>query len=148
MIAGRGLIERRHRPRAQLDAPLPLAIENGAPVLPEAVLWALNLQEGDLLTVESEGSGILFHSYLCQLEFLLDVCAEPWPFIEPVLRKPMAAVGPNGTLRLPEAAAALLKPQEGTPVLRQLTLPAGMFKLQGTAGPPRPTATSLAGKPA
>jgi hypothetical protein len=147
MIAGRGLIERRHRPRAQLDAPLPLAIENGAPVLPETVLWALNLQEGDLLTVESEDSGIFFHSYLCQLEFLLDVCAEPWPFVEPVLRKPMAAVGPNGTLRLPEAAA-LLKPQEGTLVLRQLILPAGMFELQRTAGAPSPTATSLAAKPA
>lgn len=148
MIAGRGLIERRHRPRAQLDAPLPLAIENGAPVLPEIVLRALNLQEGDLLTVESEGSGIFLQSYLCQLEFLLDVCAEPWPYIEPVLRKPMATVGPNGTLRLPEAAAVLLKPQEGTLILRQLILPAGLFKLQRTAGVPSPTATSLAAKPA
>src|SRR5436305_13053621 len=128
MIAGRGLIERRHRARAQLDVPLRLAIENGAPGLPESVLWALNRQEGDLLTVETEDSGIFFQSYLCQLEFLLDVCAEPWPSIEPVLRKPMAAVGPNGTLHLPEAAA-LLKPQEGTLVLRQLVLPAGMFKL-------------------
>jgi len=148
MIAGRGLIERRHRPRGLLDSPLTLEIENGAPVLPETVLWALNLQEGDLLTVESEDSGIFFQSYLCQLEFLLDVCAEPWPFAEPVLRKPMAAVGPNGTLRLPEAAAALLKPQEGTLVLRQLIVPAGMFELQRTAGPPSPAATSLAAKPA
>ena len=79
---------------------------------------------------------------------LLDVCAEPWPSIEPVLRKPMAAVGPKGALLLPGEAGALLKPQEGSLVLRQLILPAGMFKLQSTAGPPSPTATSLARKPA
>lgn len=130
MIAGRGLIERRHRPRAQLGAALPLEFENGSPVIPETALWALNLQEGDLLTVESDGSGIFFQSYLCQLEFLLDVCAEPWPYIEPVLRKPMAAVGPNGTLRLPAEAAALLKPQEGPLVLRQAGWPLDRFELR------------------
>jgi hypothetical protein len=134
MIAGRGLIERRHRPRAQLDAALPLEFENGFPVIPGTALWALNLQEGDLLTVEVEscgGPGIFrFQSYLGNLEFLLDVCAEPWPYIEPLLREPMAAVGPRGTLLLPEEVAALLKPQEGPLVLRQVRWPLDLFELR------------------
>jgi hypothetical protein len=132
MIAGRGLIERRHRPRAQLDSALPLAIENGSPVLPETVLWALNLQEGDLLTVEETGDSriLLFQSYLGNLEFLLDVCVEPWPCLEPILRKPMAAVGPKGTLLLPAGAAALVKPQGGPLVLRQVRWPLDLFELQ------------------
>ncbi len=147
-LAGQRLIERRHCPRGLLDAALTLEIENGLPVLPEIVLWALNLQEGDLLTVEErDGSRFCFQSYLCELEFLLDTCYVPWPYVEPVLRKSMAAVGPNGTLLLPDEAEALWRPQEGSLILRQLILPAGMFTLRRTAEPPSSPPMSLAEKP-
>lgn len=115
-----------------MDSALLLTIEDGAPVLPETVLWALNLQEGDLLTVErSEDPRVLeLQSYLCRLESLLDLCFEPWPYIEPVLRKSMAAVGPKGRLLLPAEAKDLSMPQEGSLVLRQLVVPTGLFTLQ------------------
>ena len=37
--------------RARLSAHLAVAVEDGAPVLPAAVLWGLGLGEGDLLAV-------------------------------------------------------------------------------------------------
>jgi hypothetical protein len=147
-IAGRRLIERRHCPRIKLEGALLLARENGLPVLPEAALWALNLQEGDLLTVEEgEGPRIFLESYLCQLEVVLDTWYEPWRFLELVFEKPMAAVGPNGTLLLPEAAETLLRSQEGVLVLRQLLLPKGRFELRREAEPPRSPAVSPSRRP-
>ena len=134
---GRRLIEKSHHPRALLDSVLPLAIENGSPVLPEIALWALNLQEGDLLMVVREDPGVFaLQSYLCHLEWILDSCYEPWRFIELALRKPMGAVGPRGLLLLPDEAKAPLTSQKGPLFLRQLILPTGLFKLQRTAEPP------------
>lgn len=141
MDAGQARIERRHVPRAWLRAVLPLDLKNGWPLLPEVVLWALNLQAGDLLTVE-ETPGLAsyrFQSYLGQLESLGEGLVQPWPYIESMLRQPMAAVGPSGTLLLPENAAALLDVQRGALILRaDLTSwhASHLFELKRTASPP------------
>jgi len=111
--------ERRHVPRGRLYAAIPLQIESGLPVLPELVLWALSLDEGDLLTVSADllTGSYLFQSYLAALEGILASVGGPWTYIEPLLRLPMAAVGCKHTLLLPEEAAALVEHEESALVL-------------------------------
>ena len=132
MIAGTGLIERRHRPRAELYATVPLDVVDGAPVLPEVVLWALSLAKGDLLLARRSdvSRSFGFQSYLYNLEIVLDAMCQPWPSIEPMLLQPMAAIGPKGRLRLPDEAAALAAPPAGVLVLRASGKDADLFELE------------------
>jgi hypothetical protein len=81
---------------------LPLSPE-GAVSLPGAILWALSLNEGDLVAadlVEDEISRLRFRSYGRHVRSAMESCAHPWPFVEEVLRLLLAAVGPAGTLDL------------------------------------------------
>jgi hypothetical protein len=87
--------------------------ESGALVLPKVILWAFGLNEGDLLTVTREPGETFrcrFQSYGTWLWISAEGMSHPWPFIEKMLRRPMAAVGRGGTLRLPEEAAPLARP--------------------------------------
>jgi hypothetical protein len=88
--------------------------ESGAPVLPNLILWAFRLNEGDLLTVareESEPFRCRFESYARAVAIMAGWGdADPWHFIGGMLRLPMAAMGPRGELRLPAEAAALMLP--------------------------------------
>jgi hypothetical protein len=110
-------VERHHRPRARLRAAVPVQIENDLPVLPELVLWALALDEGDLLTVEPDHGGFRFRSYLADLGSILESIGDPWTYLKPMLRLPMAVVGPQHILLLPEEAAELVEHQGGSLVL-------------------------------
>ncbi len=138
MVAGKGLIERSHRPRASLFALLALEVENGLPVLPDLVLWSLALSEGDLLTVRQGfgGQSHHFQSYLANLELVLDLVSQPWPYIEPMLRLPMAVIGARGTLLLPEEEGASAVRKPGAVVLRTDRGTDDLFTLQMDAEPP------------
>lgn len=140
--------ERRHRPRGRLYAAAPLQIESGLPILPELVLWALALEEGDLLTVSPGlGTGSFhFQSYLAALESILEAVGSPWTYIEQRLREPMAAVGPKGTLLLPEKAAGLVGCPPGTLVLHSdwRSSDSSDFVLQVEKQTPSPSVLSVA----
>ncbi len=98
-----------------MRASLPLfASEDGSILLPDLILWAFHLNEGDLLTVSREESKTFcccFESYAEVLRTLAD-----WGptvhsrFIEERLRLPMAAVASQGRLLLPDEAAPLEEP--------------------------------------
>jgi hypothetical protein len=94
-----------------LRATLPLpAAKDGSHLLPGVVRWAYSLNEGDLLAV-SPGlmdSSCRFESYARSLRNAAEECLDPRPWIEELLRLPLAAVGPRGALRLPEEAQAVL----------------------------------------
>jgi hypothetical protein len=98
-------------PVDQLYATLPaLTAPDGSPILPGFLLWAFSLNEGDLLALSAESAPAGSWRFLSYGERALraaDSCLNPWPHIEELLRLPMAAVGPNGVLRLPEEAEAL-----------------------------------------
>ncbi|HSS76992.1 MAG TPA: hypothetical protein VLV54_09625 [Thermoanaerobaculia bacterium] len=84
--------------------------EDGSPILLPFVRWAFSLNEGDLLAVSPEedpAGSWRFLSYGERVWNAADGCLDPWPYIEELLHLPMAAVGPNGVLRLPEEAEAL-----------------------------------------
>jgi hypothetical protein len=98
-------------PVDQLYATLPALIaRDGSPILPDFLLWAFSLNEGDLLAVSPEvvpAGAWRFLSYGERARSAADSCLHPWPHAEELLRLPMAAVGPSGALRLPEEAQAL-----------------------------------------
>ena len=82
--------------------------EGGALILPGVVRWGLGLNEGDLLAVEEQTRprGLLrFRGYAGRLRRLHEAVHHPWPFVEELLRMPMAAVGPAGALAMPEEIA-------------------------------------------
>lgn len=82
--------------------------EGGVLILPGLARWALGLNEGDLLAVEEQGwhgGRMRFHVYAGRLWGLHEAVSHPWPYVEELLRLPMAAVGPAGALSLPEPLA-------------------------------------------
>lgn len=96
----------------EMRARLVVFMTQGASILlPDLVLWAFQLNEGDLLTVareESDSFRCRFRSYQAALRTMADWGnAVQWRFIEEMLRLPMAAVGPFGSLLLPDEAATL-----------------------------------------
>jgi hypothetical protein len=83
----------------------------GGLVLPGVVLWALGLNEGDLVAAEPrEGTTgrVNFRGYGERVRRAIEGYSHPWPWVEELLRLPMAAVGPEGTLALPEEIAGRL----------------------------------------
>ena len=87
--------------------------EDGSIRLPDIILWAFYLNEGDLLTVsrwEDETPRYTFQSYGKWLWINAEGMTHPWFYNEQMLRLPMAAVGPRGTLLLPDEAALALRP--------------------------------------
>ncbi len=88
-----------------------VAAEDGSPILLPFVRWAFSLNEGDLLAVSPDAladDSWRFVSYGERVWGAADACRQPWPYVEELLRRPMAAVGPKGVLWLPEEAQALL----------------------------------------
>jgi hypothetical protein len=130
-------------PVRRLSADLPLEIVEGSPVLPGLLLWALSLNEGDLLIASpSRGADRTERSFASYREIVIGCaqsCSHPWPYIEEAMRcGALAAVDRNGVIRLPDEAAALVRPgravrlrAEGDRFRRQLTLSAAEGK--GTA---------------
>ncbi|HEV8583139.1 MAG TPA: hypothetical protein VGX68_29075 [Thermoanaerobaculia bacterium] len=110
--------------------------EDGSLLLSKVILWAFRLNEGDLLTVsEVEGADTFrcqFRSYGMGVSIIADGIGQPWPFIEKMLRQPMAAVGPQGALLLPEEAAPLAAP--GGALLRVWPGLEDGFSLEQAAG--------------
>lgn len=101
-------------PVSRLSADLALEIVDGSPVLPGLLLWALSLNEGDLLIASpsrsADGLEWAFASYLEQVGSMVEAILQPWPYVEEALRRDMGAMGSAGALRLPDAAAALVRP--------------------------------------
>src|SRR5882724_5887706 len=99
-------------PVVRWHATLPLVTaKDGSPILLPLVCWAFSLNEGDLLAVSPEvdlAGSWRFLSYGERVWNAADGCLHPWPYIEQLLRLPLAAVEPKGLLRLPEEAEALL----------------------------------------
>jgi len=100
----------------QMRASLPLfASEDGSILLPDLVLWAFHLNQGDLLTVsreESETFRCYFESYAEVLRTLAGWGPTVhWRFLEERLRLPMAAIASQGKLLLPDEAAPLEEPR-------------------------------------
>jgi hypothetical protein len=94
--------------------------EDGSLPLPRVILWAFGLNEGDLLTVsreEAETFRCRFRSYGEMVWTIVDGIGDPWHYVEPLLRRPMAAVGPRATLLLPEEAAPLALLSRGAVLL-------------------------------
>src|SRR5258708_25061378 len=115
-----------NRPVNRLRAKLPLmAAEDGSPVLPRFVRWTFSLNEGDLLAVSPEASAAdawCFLSYGERVWSAGDGCLHPWPYIEELLRLPMAAMEPHGVIRLPDEALEL---RAGSALLRVEVDPQG-----------------------
>jgi hypothetical protein len=96
-------------------AEVPLEIVDGAPVLPEILLWALSLKEGDLLIASpSRGTEPMdwkFASYLDRVSSIVVGCRPVWLCLEKyVFHESLGAVGRGGALILPDEAAALVRP--------------------------------------
>jgi hypothetical protein len=108
---------------------LPISFgEDGSLCLPEVILWAFRLSEGDLLTISrdrTEASCYRFEGYTQAVRTITEGIGHPWPYIEELLRLQMAAIGPRGTLSFPEEAAALSRPSEES--LRLVVEP-GLFQ--------------------
>lgn len=117
------------RPEDPIDPPSPLFYwsgrselpisfgDDGSFCLPEVILWAFRLSEGDLLTLSretTETSCFRFESYTQTVRTITEGIGHPWPYIQELLRLPIAAIGPRGTLSLPEEAAVLSRPHEGS----------------------------------
>lgn len=72
--------------------------------LPWVVRWALSLNEGDLLAVSRDDSSghsrFRFRSFRRRARTAWECCAEPWPFVEELLRLPLAAIEAAGSLKL------------------------------------------------
>lgn len=79
------------------------------PRLPEIILWAFGLEEGDLLTVSEERTSgrYRFEGYSRAVSFIEEAIGFPWPYLERLLTLPQAALGRDGTLCLPEEATSL-----------------------------------------
>ncbi len=118
-------------PVTRCNATLPgVAARDGSPILLPFVRWALWLNVGDLLAaspaVDVDGAW-RFQSYEDRVWSSATACLQPWPFVEELLRRPLAAVGRDGVLWLAEEAEALLGGQlllrvEVDAQLRELTL--------------------------
>jgi hypothetical protein len=95
---------------------LPISFgDDGSLCLPGVILWAFRLSEGDLLIFSrdiTETSCYHFEGYTQAVRTITEGIGRPWPYIEELLRLPMAAIGPRGTLSLPEEAALLSRPSE------------------------------------
>jgi hypothetical protein len=98
-------------PVVRWQATLPvITAKDGSPILLPLVHWAFSLNEGDLLAVSPDvarDGAWRFLSYGERVWNAADGYLQPWRYIEELLRVPMAAVGPNGVLRLPEETEAL-----------------------------------------
>ena len=98
-------------PVVRWKATLPVVrAEDGSPILLPFERWAFWLNEGDLLALSPDAARAgswRFLSYGERVWNAADGCLDPWPYIEELLRRPMAAVGPNGVLRLPAEAEEL-----------------------------------------
>lgn len=71
--------------------------------LPAEVLWAMGLNEGDLVMAElpyPESPYLCFENYLRWVRFVKEACEDPWLFAEELLRRPMAWIGRAGWLDL------------------------------------------------
>lgn len=113
------------------------AAENGSPIVPKVILWAFRLNEGDLLAVsreEAETFRCRFRSYSRAIWTIATSIRHPWPFIEPLLRLPMAALGSHGKLFLPDEAAALALPAGESLLLVIEPVPGEGFTLEPAAG--------------
>jgi hypothetical protein len=112
-----------------LRAVLPVfAAEDGSPVLPDVILWAFSLNEGDLVTVSPDAAdpaGCRFQSFAGRVWAAAEGCSRLWPFIEEMLQLPLAAVGPKGTLRLPETDVTWALRSGGPLLLRAEVNPGG-----------------------
>jgi hypothetical protein len=102
-------------PVCRLIADLPLDVVDGSPVLPDLLLWALSLNAGDLLIVSpSRGADRMEWVFASYREIVIGCaqsCTHPWPYVEEsLLYGRLAAVGVQGELRLPDEAAALVRP--------------------------------------
>jgi hypothetical protein len=108
---------RYSRGGCRLFVDMPLEIVDGRIVLPELILWARALNEGDLLiavpsrSFESEDWKIT--KYLDQVSSIVRMVRNPWTFFESdVFHGYMGAMGPGGTLVLPDEAGTLVRPGE------------------------------------
>jgi hypothetical protein len=97
---------------------LPLTVgADGSLRLPEVILWAFGLQEGDLLPVcqdALDGGRYFFKDHIQAVRTIAQAArtipqalGHPWPYIEELLRLPMASLDSFGTLLLPENASSL-----------------------------------------
>jgi hypothetical protein len=130
---------RYSRGGCQLFVDMPLEIVDGRIVLPELILWARALNEGDLLiAVPSRGfeqGDWRFTKYLDQVSSIVQMVRNPWTFFESdVFHGYMGAVGPGGTLVLPDEAGTLVRP--GEPVRLETEDRTGAFTLSSRM--PRP----------
>jgi hypothetical protein len=95
-----------------LRAVLPVMVRHDLAVeLPEPIRWALSLNEGGLLMAELEELGTLrvyFRSYERLLRIAVEGCAEPWPYIQEALERPLGRIVAGGALELPEEIAQRL----------------------------------------
>ncbi|MGH7489079.1 MAG: hypothetical protein ACREMY_26270, partial [bacterium] len=98
-------------PVVRWHATLPVVTaEDGSPILLPFVRWAFSLHEGDLLAGSPDAAlagSWRFLTYGARVWGAAEGCLHPWPYVEELLRLPMAAVESNGVLRLPEEAEAL-----------------------------------------
>jgi hypothetical protein len=97
---------------ARSELPIPIG-EDRLPRLSEPLLWAFGLREGDLLTVFRDGienGSYHFESYSRAVRFAREAIADPWLRLKHVLVLPMATLGPQGRLHLPQEAASLIGP--------------------------------------
>jgi hypothetical protein len=130
---------RYSRGAGRLFADLPLEIADGRITLPELILWAIGLNEGDLLIVAPsrgfEHGDWKFTKYLDQVNSIVRMVRNPWAFFESdVFHGYMGAVGPGGTLVLPDDAGTLVRP--GEPVRLETEERTNFFTL--TSRMPRP----------
>lgn len=109
-------------PVRRLRATLPVTVRpDGTLVLPDAILWAFALNAGELLAVRpEEGSSTRFSftSYGRRAWSASAICGAPWPSVEALLRQPLAAVGPGGSLEMPAEAADLIRQPGETLILK------------------------------
>ncbi|HKI03948.1 MAG TPA: hypothetical protein VKK31_18350 [Thermoanaerobaculia bacterium] len=117
--------------------------QDGVLSLPEEVTWALRLEEGDLVSAESdesEPSRVVFRSYAWTVRTAVACYGQPWLPVAEFLRSPLAAVGPARTLDL-SILGSRSPFQPGEPLLLRAEAGRGepWFRLEPAAGrPPAP----------
>jgi hypothetical protein len=91
------------------ELPVPVADDRSLR-LPEVILWAFQLKEGDLLTISKERveTGRLhLQSYSRAVGTIVGTIDHPWPYVEQLLQGLQASLGPYGMLSLPEESVIL-----------------------------------------